>query len=115
MCAHITCAANFSRGSPKCLETLRPVTGAESQVIHLHVLVTVLCGACLVRVDGEVVAVRGKEVSLRDDFFATEFSEPCLSTDAAVLHHLISTTHVGAVLGHCAAERVRLAMRTRQR
>ena len=71
MCAHITCAANFSRGSPKCLETLRPVTGAKSDVIHLDMLLIVLCGDCLVRVDGDVVAVRGKEVSLRDDFFPT--------------------------------------------
>ena len=49
-CAYITCAANFSRGSPKWLETLRPVTGAKSEVIHLDMLVTVLCGDCLVRV-----------------------------------------------------------------
>ena len=63
--------------SPKWLETLRPVTGAESQVIVLHVLVTVLCGACLVRVDGEVVAVRGVEFSLRDDFFSMLLLAPC--------------------------------------
>ena len=34
------------------LETLRPVTGAMSQVIHLGMPRTALCGDCLVRVVG---------------------------------------------------------------
>ena len=34
------------------LETLRPVTGAKSQVMHLDMLINVLCGDCLVRVVG---------------------------------------------------------------
>ena len=33
------------------LETLRPVTGAKSQVIHLNMPMIALCGDCLVCVD----------------------------------------------------------------
>ena len=34
------------------LETLRPVTSAKSQVMHLGMPMTALCGECLVRVVG---------------------------------------------------------------
>ena len=34
------------------LETLRPVTSAKSQVMHLGMPMIVLCGECLVRVVG---------------------------------------------------------------
>ena len=36
----------------QCLETLRPVTGAKFQVIHLDIPMSVWCGDCLVRVVG---------------------------------------------------------------
>ena len=47
---YVTGADNFPLRSPKWLGTLRPVTSAKSEMIHLDMLVTVLCGDCLVRV-----------------------------------------------------------------
>ena len=49
-CAQVSCSATFSRGSPEWLATLRPVTGAKSDEIHVDMLLTVLCGDLLVRV-----------------------------------------------------------------
>ena len=46
--AHQCPARRLSRTrSGKCLETLRPVTGAKAQVIHLGMSTTDSCGVCL--------------------------------------------------------------------
>ena len=46
--AHHCPARRLSRTrSGKCLETLRPVTGAKPQVIHLGMSITDWCGVCL--------------------------------------------------------------------
>ena len=46
--AHHCPALRLSRTrSGKCLETLRPVTGAKPQVIHLGMSITDWCGVCL--------------------------------------------------------------------
>ena len=48
-CAHQTSA--FPQGlCGQWLVTLRPVTSAKSQVMHLGMLMTALCGGCLVRI-----------------------------------------------------------------